>query len=155
MTLQPDGSGQRHAIVVARFNAVVTDLLLEGARDALVERGVSADAIEVFRVPGAWELPGTAARLIERGGIDAVIALGCVIRGETPHFDFVAGEAAAGLGRLATESDVPVILGVLTTETLEQAMVRAGARSDDPTEHKGREAAITAIEMVNVYRAIR
>lgn len=155
MTLQPDGRGQRHAIVVARFNAVVTDLLLEGARDALEERGVAADAIQVFRVPGAWELPGTAARLIERGGFDAIIALGCVIRGETPHFDFVAGEAAAGLGRLATGSDVPIVFGVLTTETLEQAMVRAGARSEDPSEHKGREAAITAIEMATLYGTIQ
>lgn len=150
-----DGAGHRYAIVVARFNPMVTEELLGGALECLSERGVSPADIEVVRVPGAWELPPAASRILERGGVDAVIALGCVIRGETPHFDFVAGEAARGLGSLAVRSSIPVIFGVLTTDTLEQAMRRAGSVGDDETDNKGWEAAISAIEMVNLYRALR
>ncbi len=149
-----EGAGQRHALVVARFNPMVTEELLEGALECLDRHGVSADDITVVRVPGAWELPGAAARILDAGGVDAVTALGCVIQGETPHFGFVAGEAASGLGRLATDFATPVIFGVLTTDTLEQAMHRAGSTGDDPSDNKGWEAAITAIEMVNLYREL-
>ena len=150
-----DGTGQRYGIVVARFNPMVTEVLLEGAVSAFLRHGVSSEAIEVVRVPGAFELPPAVARLEERGGVDGIVALGCVIRGETPHFDFVAGEAARGLGTLAVEATIPVIFGVLTTETLEQALVRAGTRSDDETDNKGWEAAEAAIEMANLYRTLR
>lgn len=149
-----DGSGLRLAIVVSRFNDVVTEPLLEGARSCLEEHGVDPDAITVVRVPGAWELPGAAARLLAQGGRDGVIALGCVIRGETPHFDFVAGEAARGLGALAREAEVPVIFGVLTTDTLEQALMRAGGK-EDGGENKGREAALATLEMATLYRRLR
>lgn len=150
-----DGAGHRHAIVVARFNPMVTEELLGGAIECLAKHGVSPADVEVVRVPGAWELPPAASRILERGGVDAVIALGCVIRGETPHFEFVAGEAARGLGSLAVRSQVPVIFGVLTTDTLEQALRRAGSIGDTATDNKGWEAAISAIEMVNLYRALR
>lgn len=150
-----DGAGRRVAVLVSRFNADVTGLLEEGAVAALREHGVAVSDIEVIRVPGAWELPGVAARLVDRGYVDAIVALGCVIRGETPHFDYVAGEAARGLGALGLRCSVPVIFGVLTTETLEQAMVRAGARSDDPRANKGWEAAEVALEMSSLYRGLR
>jgi 6,7-dimethyl-8-ribityllumazine synthase len=149
-----DGDDHRYALIVARFNPMVTEELLQGAISGLLEHGVEEGAIEVVRVPGAWELPPAAARVLERGGVDAVIALGCVIRGETPHFEFVAGEAASGLGRLAVESGVPVIFGVLTTDTLEQALRRAGSIGDEASDNKGWEAAIAAIEMVNLYRSL-
>lgn len=139
------------AIVVARFHSVVTDSLLAGALEALVTHGLSPDRIEVVRVPGAFELPGATARLLERGGIDGIIALGCVIRGETPHFDFVAGEATRGLGELALRGPVPIAFGLLTTETLEQALRRAGGK----TENKGWDAALAALEMANLYRALQ
>ncbi|TVP59130.1 MAG: 6,7-dimethyl-8-ribityllumazine synthase [Gemmatimonadales bacterium] len=150
-----DGTGHRYGIVVARFNPVVTEALLEGAIRGFLDHGVAEEAIEVHRVPGAWELPPASARLVERGGIDGIVALGCVIRGETPHFDFVAGEASRGLGSLAITASIPVIFGVLTTETLEQALVRAGSQSDDWSDNKGWEAAVAAIEMANLYRTLR
>lgn len=149
-----DGAGRRVALVVARWNAEVTGLLEEGARAALRTHGVADEDVLVVRVPGAFELPGAAARILERGEVDAVVALGCVIRGETPHFDYVAGEAARGLALLGLEASVPVVFGVLTTETVEQAMVRAGARSDEPAANKGWEAAEVALEMANLYREI-
>jgi len=150
-----DGAGKRFALVVARFNPVVTEELLSGAIDALVENGVARAAIEVVRVPGAFELPPACARVLSRGGVDGVVALGCVIRGETPHFEFVAGEAARGIGRLAVDAavtgfagrPVPVIFGVLTTDDMEQAMRRAGGGK----ENKGRDAALAALEMANLY----
>jgi len=157
-----EGNGRRVAVLVSRFNAGVTGLLEEGALAALRAHGVAEGDIEVIRVPGAWELPVVAARLLGRGrpgqrgpgreGVDAIVALGCVIRGETPHFDYVAGEAARGLAELGRGSHgIPVIFGVLTTETLEQAMVRAGARSDDPRDNKGWESAEVALELANLF----
>jgi 6,7-dimethyl-8-ribityllumazine synthase len=149
-----DASDHRFTIVVSRWNEGVTRLLEEGALAAFREHGVPDDALTVVRVPGAFELPGAAARVLEAGEVDGIVALGCVIRGETPHFDYVAGEAARGLSILGIEADVPVVFGVLTTETLEQALERAGARSDDPKANKGWEAAAVALEMANLYREI-
>jgi 6,7-dimethyl-8-ribityllumazine synthase len=150
-----DGAGKRFAILVSRFNENVTGLLEQGAVGALRTHGVENEDIEVIRVPGAFELPGVAARVLERGRVDGVVALGCVIRGETPHFDYVAGEAARGLAELSRSSRVPVVFGVLTTDTLEQAMVRAGARSEDPADNKGWEGALVALELSNLYRELR
>ena len=143
-----DGTGLRIAVVVARFNEMLTDQLLAGAVDCLVRHGVSGDDLQVVRVPGAWELPGACARVRSRGEVDAIVALGCVIRGATPHFDYVAGEAAAGLGALNRQGEVPVGFGVLTTDTLEQAVERAGTKAGN----KGREAAEATLEMATLYR---
>ena len=148
---QLDGTGMRFALVVSRFNHLITDQLLAGATECLVRHGVEADAIEVVRVPGAWELPGAVARLLERGGLDGVVALGCVIRGATPHFDYVAGEAASGLGTLNRGADIPVGFGVLTTDTLEQGLERAGSKAGN----KGWDAAIATLEMADLYRKLR
>ncbi len=141
--------GLRFAVVVARFNADVTDRLLQGALACLAEHGARDEDVEVLRVPGAWELPQTAARLVERGRSDAIVALGCVIRGETPHFDYVCAEASRGLGAVARASRIPVLFGVLTTDTREQAMARA---ADGPS-NKGYETALAAAEMADLYRS--
>jgi 6,7-dimethyl-8-ribityllumazine synthase len=143
--------GLKFAIVVARFNSFITDRLLAGALDALKRSGCAEDAIDVVRVPGAWEMPVTAKALVARKAHDGIICLGAVIRGETPHFDYVAGEAARGLANLAAETGVPVAFGVLTTNTVEQAVDRAGAKSGN----KGFDAAMTAIEMANLLRQIK
>ena len=135
-----DANGLKFAIVVARFNSAITEKLLMGAREALAKAGASG--VEVFHVPGAFELP-LAAKWLAHGGYSAIIALGAVIRGETPHFDFVAGEAARGLQQVALECNIPVAFGVLTTDTLEQAEARAGGKHGN----KGYDAAMTAIEM--------
>lgn len=141
------GEGLRIAVVAARFNAHVTDVLLERVRATLVEHGVRDGDAPAFRVPGAWELPQAVAEAARTGRFDAVIALGCVIRGETPHFDFIAGEAARGLGRVALETRVPVVFGVLTTDTEAQALERADPEGQD----KGREAALSALEMAALF----
>ena len=143
-----DARGMRVAVAVSRFNHEVTERLLAGARSALDEYGADASDVEVFEVPGAWELPQAAARLVDTGRFDAVVTLGCVIRGETPHFDYVCSHASLGLGRVATESDIPVVFGVLTTDDVGQAM----ARARDGADNKGFEAATTAVEMVGVFR---
>jgi 6,7-dimethyl-8-ribityllumazine synthase len=143
-----NGEGLKVAIIVSRFNSLVTDQLLAGARDCLTRHGVGDDHIDVLRVPGAWEIPQVAARVSEAGNHDAIIALGCVIRGATPHFDYVAGEAARGLGQVARGSSVPVIFGVLTTDTIEQALERAGTKAGN----KGWDAALSALEMADLYR---
>jgi 6,7-dimethyl-8-ribityllumazine synthase len=135
-----DAHGLKFAIVVARFNFAITEKLLEGAREALTKAG--AAGIDVFQVPGAFELP-LAAKWLAHGGYSAIIALGAVIRGETPHFDYVAGEAARGLQQVALECNIPVAFGVLTTDTVEQAEARAGGKHGN----KGYDAAMTAIEM--------
>lgn len=145
------GAGLQVAIAVARFNSFITDRLLGGAIDGLRRNGVAEDAITVVRVPGAWELPVTAKALAESQKYDAIICLGAVIRGDTPHFDYVAGEAAKGIGQAMLTTGVPVAFGVLTTNTLEQAIDRAGAKSGN----KGFDAAATVIEMVGVLRQIR
>lgn len=145
-----DGSGRRFALVAARFNPVVTDELLAGAVRALTRHGVAPQDIDVIRVPGAWELPPACRWVLERGGVDGIVALGCVIRGETPHFEYVAGEASRGLGAVARAASIPVVFGVLTTETLEQALRRAGGGNDN----KGWEAALAVLEMASLYRAL-
>jgi 6,7-dimethyl-8-ribityllumazine synthase len=145
------GEGLRVAVAVARFNSFITDRLLAGALDGLRRHGVAENGITVVRVPGAWELPVTVKALAESGEFDAIISLGAVIRGETPHFDYVAGESAKGTGQVMVSTGVPVVFGVLTTNTLEQAIDRAGGKSGN----KGFEAAGTAVEMVSVLRQIR
>ena len=141
-----DATGLTFAIVVARFNNAITEKLLEGACTALSQAG--AESTQVFSVPGAFELPFAARKLASRGGFDAIIALGAVIRGETPHFDYVAGETARGLQQAGLDTGVPVIFGVLTTDTWEQAEARAGGPSGSAsTNNKGYDAAMTAIEM--------
>lgn len=146
-----DARGLKLAIVVARFNSFITDRLLEGTLDAIRRTGGDPEAAEQFRVPGSWEMPVTVAALARSKRFDAIICLGAVIRGDTPHFDYVAGNAASGLGSLATETGVPIAFGILTTNTVEQAIDRAGAKSGN----KGFDAAMTAIEMANLLRTIR
>ena len=136
----------RFAIVVARFNALVTEPLLAGCRDAFVRHGVGDDRLDVFWVPGSFEVPLIARKLAERDKHAAVVCLGCVIRGETGHYDHVAGQAAGGVLQASLSTGVPVIFGVLTTETVEQALNRAGLKAGN----KGAEAALAAIEMVNL-----
>lgn len=140
----------KFAILVGRFNSFVVEHLLEGAIDTLKRHGVAEDNITVAYAPGAWELPIVAKKLALSEKYDAVIALGAVIRGSTPHFDFVAGECAKGLGVVALETGLPVINGVLTTDSIEQAIERSGTKAGN----KGSEAAATAIEMVNLLKAI-
>ncbi len=135
----------RFAIVAARFNGLVVDALVAGAVDALVRHGVDESKIDVLRVPGAFEL-ATVARRLAKSKYAGVVCLGCVIRGETDHYDHVAGAAASGIAAVAAKSDVPVIFGVLTCDTLEQAQQRAGAKAGN----KGADAALTAIEMANL-----
>ena len=146
-----DANGLKLAIVVARFNSFITDRLLSGALDALRRSGAQAEDIEVVRVPGSWEMPVVARALAEKNRFDAIICLGCVIRGETAHFDYVAGEAAKGLGQVAAQMGVPVIFGVLTTNTVDQAIDRAGAKSGN----KGFDAAMTAVEMANLMKKLK
>jgi 6,7-dimethyl-8-ribityllumazine synthase len=142
-----EGEGRRFALAVSRFNELVTERLVAGARACLLQHGVADDGIDVVWVPGAWELPGVVRRLAHDGRYAGVIALGCVIRGETPHFDYVAGEAAAGVGQVARAADVPVTFGVLTTEDAEQALARAGGKAGN----KGWDAALAALEMADLY----
>jgi 6,7-dimethyl-8-ribityllumazine synthase len=144
------GSGKRFAIAATRFNGAIVEQLVAGALDCLLRHGARDQDITVVRLPGAWELPLVVRRLAEARAYDAVIALGCVIRGETPHFDYVAGEAAKGLAAAALGSGVPVAFGVLTTDTTEQAAARAGLKAGN----KGVDAALAALEMVNLLPAI-
>jgi 6,7-dimethyl-8-ribityllumazine synthase len=144
------GRGLRIAIVVSRFNELITTKLLAGARDALLRHGVSEDEFDVAWVPGALEVPIVAQRLAKTGRYDAIICLGAVVRGATAHFEYVAAGVAQGVSRLALESGVPAIFGVLTTDTIEQALERAGMKQGN----KGWDAAVSAIETVNVIRAL-
>lgn len=138
--------GQRIGIVVSRFNELITERLLAGARACLMDHGVAESDVEVVWVPGAWELPLAAQRLIRSRQCAAVVALGCVIRGDTPHFEFVAGAAATGLASVATTHDVPVGFGVLTTDTMDQALDRAGGKGGN----KGWEAGLAVLEMLDL-----
>jgi 6,7-dimethyl-8-ribityllumazine synthase len=148
---QLSAAGLRFAIVVSRFNSFITERLLAGAMDALTRTGADADQIDTVRVPGAWEIPLVAAELARQHRYDAVICLSAVIRGETPHFDYVAGEAAKGIAHAAAETGVPVAFGVVTANTMEQAIDRAGGKSGN----KGFDAAMTAVEMAHLMRALR
>jgi len=142
-----DGAGRRFAIVAARFNAEVVDRLLEGAQAAFRRHGVEAADVEVTRVPGAWEIPQALDLLARRGGFDAFVALGAVIRGDTPHFDFVAAECSRGVARVAAERQKPIAFGVLTCDTLAQALDRAGGAAGN----KGEDAALAALEMAELF----
>ncbi len=143
-----DGSHLRIAVLCARYHGTITHALLERCVATLVAHGVADEAIEVVQVPGAWELPQAAARLARAAPYDAIVAIGCVIRGETPHFDYVAGEAARGLTDVSLAHDVPVVMGVLTTDTEAQALERA----DPDGQDKGREFALAALEMGLLFR---
>lgn len=145
-----DGAGLRLALVVSRFNEIVTEPLLAGARDEALGLGVAEGALDVVRVPGAFELPQAARRLAGAGGYDAIVCLGAVVRGETPHFDYVCAEAARGATLVAQEYDLPVAFGVLTCDTMAQARARAGGSAGN----KGADAARAAIEMANLFRAL-
>jgi 6,7-dimethyl-8-ribityllumazine synthase len=140
--------GLRFGIVVSRWNAFITERMLEGAIDALVRHGADPDKIDVARVPGTWEIPVAAQKLANPERVDAVIAIGCLIRGSTPHFDYLASEVTKGLGVIGLNSGVPVTYGVITVENLEQAIERAGTKAGN----KGAEAAIAAIEMANLLK---
>lgn len=148
---QLDARAFRFGIVVSKYNEFVTSRLLAGAVEVLTKAGASDEAIEVTRVPGAFEIPLVARRMARSGRFDAVICLGAVIRGETSHFEYISAEASRGIAQAAWESDLPVIFGVLTTETVEQALERAGA----PERNKGAEAARTAIEMANLMKQLQ
>jgi 6,7-dimethyl-8-ribityllumazine synthase len=140
----------RFALVLSRFNGFVVEPLLRGALDALKRHGATDKQIEIVRVPGAFDIPIVARKLALSRRYEALIALGAVIRGETPHFDYVAGECASGLARIALESGVPIAFGVLTTDTAEQAVDRAGGKAGN----KGADAALTALEMANLLRRL-
>lgn len=146
-----NAEGFRFAIVESRWNEYLTSKLTEGAIDALESHGAAADAVEVFKVPGSFELPLTALKVAETGNFDAVIAIGVVIRGETPHFEYVAGETAKGISSVGLKTGIPILFGVITADTLEQAINRAGGKAGN----KGFEAAVSAIELVNLYRGIQ
>ena len=139
--------GRRFALVVGRFNSFIVEQLVLGAIDALVRHGADRADITVYRVPGGFELPVAAKRVAQRGGVDAIIALGAVIRGSTPHFDYVAAEATKGLAHVSLDYGLPVAFGLLTTDTIEQAVERAGTKAGN----KGAEAALCAIEMADLF----
>ncbi len=141
------GKNKTFGIVVSRFNSFITKKLLEGAQDCLIRHGIKEDDIDVFWVPGACELPITAMRLAKNAKHNGIICLGAIIRGETPHFDYVSSEAAKGISAVGLGTGIPTIYGVITTDTLEQAIDRAGARGGN----KGAEAALTAMEMVDLF----
>ena len=145
-----DAAGIRISLVVSRYNEFVTSRLLAGAVEVLTKAGIGEEGIEVVWVPGAFEIPLVARRLARSGRFDAVICLGAVIRGETPHFEYISREASRGIAQASLDSDLPVIFGVLTTDTVEQAMERAGA----PERNRGAEAAHTAIEMASLLRKL-
>jgi 6,7-dimethyl-8-ribityllumazine synthase len=148
---QLSAAGLRFVIIVSRFNSFITDRLLAGAMDALTRSGAAADLIEIIKVPGSWEIPLVAGEVARTHRWDAVICLSALIRGDTPHFDYIAAEAAKGIAHASLETGVPVSFGVLTTNTLEQAIDRAGAKGGN----KGFDAAMSAIEMANLLRTLR
>ena len=146
-----DVGDSRFGIVVSRFNAAIGERLLEGALETLARHGIEPEAIDVVKVPGAFEIPFATARVAASGRVDAVITLGAVVRGGTPHFEYVAGECARGVMQVGLEEDLPVIFGVLTVDNLAQALERVGGAEG----HKGAEAAIAALEMVSLLRLLR
>ena len=142
--------GFNFAIIVSRFNDFISSKLVEGALDALKRHGASDEQVSLIKVPGAFELPITAKRLAEKGKVDAIICLGAVIRGATPHFEYVAAEVSKGIASVSLESNVPVTFGVLTTDNLEQAIERAGSK----VGNKGWDATVAAMEMVNLFKEL-
>jgi len=145
-----NASGFKFAIIVSRFNHFITEKLLDGALDALLRTGAEEENIFIYKVPGAFEIPVTAKRLAKANKFDAIICLAAVIRGDTPHFEYISSEVAKGIAQVALETGIPVIFGVLTTDSIEQAIERAGTKAGN----KGWNAAIAAIEMVNLFRQI-
>lgn len=145
-----DASGLRFTIIVSRFNALFTDKLRDGALDCLIRHGAESAGITTIYVPGSWELPMVAARVVAADNCDALICLGAVIRGDTPHFDYIAAESAKGIAHLGMQAAIPVVFGVITADNLEQAVERSGTKAGN----KGWDAALTAIEMANLYRAL-
>ena len=143
-----NATGFRYAVIASRWNDFITSRLIDGALDALKRLGASDDAVEVYRVPGSFEIPLLALKLAESKKFDAVICLGTIIRGETPHFEYIASEVTKGIGQAGMQTGVPVIYGIITANTLEQAIDRAGAKSGN----KGFEAAMSAVELVNLYK---
>lgn len=150
--IQGDLKAEAHsyAIVASRFNDVITRRLVEGAIDCLTRHGAAEEKIDVFLCPGSFELPMVARKLVDSGAHDAIICIGAVIRGDTPHFDYIAAEVTKGIANLSMESRKPIAFGVLTTDTMEQALERAGLKHGN----KGWEAALSVIEMLNLYSAI-
>ncbi len=147
---QLSAEGFKFGIIVSRFNDFISSRLVEGAMDALLRHGATEEQVSVIKVPGAFEIPLTAKKLAESGRYDAVICLGAVIRGSTPHFDYVAAEVSKGIASVSLESSIPVTFGVLTTDNLEQAIERAGSKSGN----KGYDVAMAAIEMVNLFKEL-
>ena len=145
-----DASGKKFGLISSRYNEFITSKLIDGAVDELVRHGARDDEIEVVWVPGAFEIPAVARKLAKKKKHDALICLGCVMRGDTPHFDFIAAEVSKGVASVGLECDIPVVFGVLTTDTLEQAIERAGAKGGN----KGSEAALAAIELVSLFKQI-
>jgi 6,7-dimethyl-8-ribityllumazine synthase len=145
-----DAKGLKFALVVSRFNETVSERLLASAQDCLVRHGADPKGLTVVWVPGSWEIPQAVRKVASAGGSHAIIALGALIRGETPHFDVLAAEVAKGLAQTASESDIPVSFGVLTTDTVEQALDRGGAKLGN----KGWDAAMAAIEMASLFRVL-
>lgn len=145
-----NGDGKRFALVVSRFNSFVTERLVEGALDCLSRHGVADDDIEIYRVPGAWEIPIVARKAAATGRYDGVVCLGAVIRGSTPHFDYVSAEVSKGVATVGLETGVPTVFGVLTTDTIEQAVERAGTKAGN----KGWDAALTGIEMASLLAKV-
>jgi 6,7-dimethyl-8-ribityllumazine synthase len=143
--------GKKFALVVSRFNDFITERLLSGALDALVRCGASEQDIEIVKVPGSFEIPLAAKKMAKTNRFDAVICLGAVIRGSTPHFDYISAEVSKGVAQVSMESEIPVIFGVITTDTIEQAIERAGTKAGN----KGWSAAIAAVEMANLFAAIQ
>ena len=145
-----DAKGLRIAIAASRFNDFITDRLIDGAMDCLVRHGADENKIDVYRVPGSFELPLVAKRIAEGGSVDAMVCLGALIRGQTPHFDYIAAEVTKGLAQVSMDSGIPVAFGVITADSLEQAVDRAGAKAGN----KGFEAASSAIEMANLLKGL-
>lgn len=145
-----DGKELKIAIVASRFNEFITKELIGGAEDTLLRHNINTDDIDLYRVPGAFEIPSVCNKIAKSGKYDAVITLGAVIRGSTPHFDYVAAEVSKGVAAVSMQYDIPVIFGVLTTDTIEQAVERAGTKAGN----KGSDAAMAALEMINLYKGI-
>lgn len=144
------GKGLKFGIVISRYNEFITKRLLEGALDALIRHDTKEEDIEIFWVPGSFEIPAVAARMLKRKELNAVICLGAVLRGDTPHYELVAGQTSRGIATLGIQSNIPVIFGVVTTDTLEQAIERAGTKAGN----RGWDAAMSAMEMANLYPQI-
>jgi 6,7-dimethyl-8-ribityllumazine synthase len=145
-----NAEGKKFAIVVSRFNDFITEKLLSGALDALVRSGAKDNDIQIVKVPGSFEIPLVAKKMAKKKGLSAIICLGAVIRGATPHFDYISAEVSKGIAQVSLESEVPIIFGVITTDTLEQAIERAGAKAGN----KGWSAAMAAVEMANLLEVV-